>query len=74
MDVTRTLVRDQDEYHLRVEAGIVDDSDPDREYDETLDKARALVAAVDEALGERATFAVETSSNVSGDDDTGKKE
>ncbi|RBI62408.1 aminodeoxychorismate synthase, component I [halophilic archaeon] len=65
--VIRTLVRYQDEYHLRVGAGIVDDSDPDREYDETLDKARALVAAVDEALGERAAFAVETSSNASGD-------
>ncbi|WP_433634177.1 aminodeoxychorismate synthase, component I [Halomicrococcus sp. NG-SE-24] len=65
--IIRTLVRYQDEYHIRVGAGIVDDSDPDREYDETLDKARALVTAVDEALGERAAFAVETSSNARGD-------
>ena len=55
----RTLVRDRDEYHLRVGAGIVHDSDPEREYVETLDKARALVTAVDEALGRRADFAVE---------------
>ncbi|THE64330.1 anthranilate synthase component I family protein [Salinadaptatus halalkaliphilus] len=58
--VIRTLVRHGAEYHLRVGAGIVHDSDPDREYDETLDKARALIAAVDEALGERADLTLET--------------
>ncbi|MFB6166224.1 MAG: anthranilate synthase component I family protein [Haloarculaceae archaeon] len=57
--VIRTLVRDGAAYHLRVGAGIVHDSVPDREYDETLDKARALVTAVDEALGRRADLAVE---------------
>ena len=57
--VIRTLVRRGDEYHLRVGAGVVHDSDPDSEYDETLDKARALVTAVDEALGEHAGMAVE---------------
>ncbi|SFS68732.1 anthranilate synthase component I family protein [Halostagnicola kamekurae] len=57
--VIRTLVRHGDEYHLRVGAGIVEDSVPDREYDETLDKARALVTAVNEALGERAELEVE---------------
>ncbi|WP_424008114.1 aminodeoxychorismate synthase, component I [Haloferax denitrificans] len=56
--VIRTLVRFGDEYHLRVGAGIVHDSDPDSEYDETLAKARALVTAIDEALGERANMAV----------------
>ncbi|PSP89131.1 hypothetical protein BRC90_05700 [Halobacteriales archaeon QS_4_69_34] len=55
----RTLVRHRGEYHLRVGAGIVDDSDPDREYDETLDKARGVLEAVDAALGERAGTAVE---------------
>jgi len=55
----RTLVRHEGEYHLRVGAGIVHDSDPYREYDETLDKARALITAVDEALGERAGMALE---------------
>jgi anthranilate synthase component 1 len=56
--VIRTLVRAGDEYGLRVGAGIVHDSDPDAEYDETLDKARALVTAVDEALAD-ADLAVE---------------
>ncbi|QCC58293.1 aminodeoxychorismate synthase, component I [Natrinema thermotolerans] len=63
--VIRTLVRQAEEYHLRVGAGIVHDSDPQREYDETLDKARALIAAVDEALGERAALGLEA-----GDDAT----
>ncbi|MDJ1430926.1 anthranilate synthase component I family protein [Halostagnicola sp. A-GB9-2] len=58
--VIRTLVRHEDEYHLRVGAGIVEDSVPDREYDETLDKARALLTAVDEALGERAEMGLES--------------
>jgi len=48
--VIRTLVRHAAEYHLRVGAGIVHDSEPDAEYGETLAKARALVTAVDEAL------------------------
>jgi anthranilate synthase component 1 len=52
--IIRTLVRYGDEYHLRVGAGIVHDSEPDREYAETLDKGRALVTAVDDALGEHA--------------------
>jgi len=57
--VIRTLVRHADEYHLRVGAGIVHDSDPTSEYDETLAKARALITAVDEALGERAELGLE---------------
>ncbi|MFC6838042.1 aminodeoxychorismate synthase, component I [Halomarina ordinaria] len=56
--VIRTLVRRGEQYRLRVGAGIVHDSVPDREYRETLDKARALVTAVDEALGETGSFAV----------------
>ena len=48
--VIRTLTRWRDEYHLRVGAGIVHDSDPDAEYEETLAKGRALVTAIDEAL------------------------
>ncbi len=46
----RTLVRHANEYHLRVGAGIVHDSDPQREYDETLDKARALITALDDVF------------------------
>jgi anthranilate synthase component 1 len=57
--VIRTLVRHGDEYHLRVGGGVVHDSVPDREYDETLAKARALVNAVDTALGDEATMDVE---------------
>ncbi|KYH24118.1 anthranilate synthase component 1 [Halalkalicoccus paucihalophilus] len=48
--IIRTLVRYEDEYHLRVGGGIVHDSVPDREYDETLAKARALVNAIDTAI------------------------
>jgi len=48
--VIRTLVRHAAAYHLRVGAGIVHDSDPGAEYEETLDKARALVDAIDAAL------------------------
>ena len=55
----RTLVRYQQRYYLRVGAGIVHDSVPEREYEETLDKGRALVDAVDRALGERADLTVE---------------
>ncbi|WP_254537370.1 aminodeoxychorismate synthase, component I [Halomarina litorea] len=51
--VIRTLVRYRKEYHLRVGAGIVHDSDPDSEYEETLAKGRALVNALDTALADR---------------------
>jgi anthranilate synthase component 1 len=56
----RTLVRRGSEYRLRVGGGVVHDSVPEREYEETLDKGRALVNAVDEALGEQGTFAVDS--------------
>ena len=49
--VIRTLVRHGESYSLRVGAGIVHDSVPEREYQETLDKGRALLTALDEALG-----------------------
>ena len=48
----RTLVRHGEQYYLRVGAGIVHDSEPNAEYDETLDKGRALLDAVDAALAE----------------------
>jgi anthranilate synthase component 1 len=59
--IIRTLVRHGEEYHLRVGAGIVHDSVPEREYAETLDKGRALVTAVDRALGDRAELEVQQS-------------
>ncbi|UPW02334.1 anthranilate synthase component I family protein [Halorussus gelatinilyticus] len=55
----RTLVRAGDRYYLRVGAGIVHDSDPDAEYEETLAKGRALVRAMDDALGDDRELAVE---------------
>ena len=64
--VIRTLVRREGEYRLRVGAGVVHDSVPDAEYRETLDKARALVNAVDEALGEQGSFAVEAADPTGG--------
>ncbi len=57
--IIRTLVRYEQEFHLRVGAGIVHDSLPDNEYAETLAKGRALINAVDTALGEQATLRVE---------------
>jgi anthranilate synthase component 1 len=48
--IIRTLTRHNDSYRLRVGAGIVHDSDPDAEFDETMAKGRALVTAIDEAL------------------------
>ncbi|MFW6320744.1 MAG: aminodeoxychorismate synthase, component I [Halohasta sp.] len=48
--IIRTLTRHADRYYLRVGAGIVQDSEPDAEYDETLAKGRALITAIDEAL------------------------
>ncbi|MEA1931324.1 MAG: anthranilate synthase component I family protein [Euryarchaeota archaeon] len=48
--IIRTLTRYDDSYRLRVGAGIVHDSEPDAEYDETMAKGQALVTAIDEAL------------------------
>lgn len=59
----RTLVHYEGEYRLRVGSGIVHDSHPEAEYRETLDKARALVTAVDEALGEHGSFSVESTTD-----------
>ncbi len=42
----RTLVMQGDRVHAQAGAGIVADSDPTREYQETLNKARALAQAV----------------------------
>ncbi len=45
----RTLVMRGDEVSIQAGAGIVADSDPDSEYHETLNKARALAVAVEMA-------------------------
>jgi len=64
--VIRTLVRHAGQYRLRVGSGVVHDSVPETEYRETLDKARALVTAVDEALGDQGSLAVERGSDAMG--------
>jgi para-aminobenzoate synthetase component 1 len=45
----RTLVLSQGQCHLGVGGGIVADSDPAAEYDECMDKARGMLAALREA-------------------------
>jgi anthranilate synthase component I len=46
----RTMIVTGDTIYIQAGAGIVADSDPDREYDETVNKARALVEALSIAL------------------------
>jgi anthranilate synthase component 1 len=62
----RTLVRRGEEYFLRVGAGIVHDSEPESEYAETMAKGRALIAAIDDALGDRRELAVERATAADG--------
>ncbi len=50
--VIRTIVCKDQRAHLHVGGGIVADSTPESEYLESLDKARAPLAALREALGE----------------------
>lgn len=49
--VIRTIIRDDDKLHLQVGGGIVADSSPDGEYNETLDKARAMLEAIAQMQG-----------------------
>ncbi len=48
----RTLLVKDGQLHVQVGGGVVADSDPEREYQETLHKAQALLKAVDLAGGE----------------------
>ncbi len=43
----RTIVFQNDTYHVQAGCGVVADSDPEKEYEETLNKARALIAAIE---------------------------
>ena len=47
--VIRTILLKRGKGHLQVGAGIVYDSDPEKEYEETLHKARALILALRQA-------------------------
>jgi para-aminobenzoate synthetase component I len=42
----RTMVKAGDDVYFQAGGGIVADSDPEREYDESIDKARALIRAL----------------------------
>ncbi len=48
----RTLVKHGDRIYVQAGGGVVADSDPEREYQESLNKARALIAAVERAEGD----------------------
>jgi anthranilate/para-aminobenzoate synthase component I len=48
--VIRTIVWKEGKAHLHVGGGVVADSSPEGEYLESLDKAKAPLAALDEAL------------------------
>lgn len=52
--VIRTLVYQNGCYHIGAGGGITCESDPDFEYEETCQKARALICAADQAAGKRA--------------------
>jgi anthranilate/para-aminobenzoate synthase component I len=49
--VIRTILLQKGKGHLQVGAGIVHDSDPEKEYEETLHKAQALIQALVSASG-----------------------
>ncbi len=49
--VIRTILWQEGRAHLHVGGGVVADSSPEAEYLESLDKAKAPLAALDEALG-----------------------
>ncbi len=46
----RTLVLKNDRIHLQVGGGIVADSDPEAEYEETISKGRSLFSALEADL------------------------
>jgi anthranilate synthase component I len=48
----RTLVMHGDTVYIQAGSGVVADSDPEREYQESLNKARALLVAVENAEGQ----------------------
>jgi len=54
--VIRTIVKRGAEMSIQVGAGIVADSDPAREYDETMHKAEALIAAIRGATAHKSMF------------------
>lgn len=51
----RTIVFQNDTYHVQAGCGVVADSDPDKEYEETLNKARALITAIEWTIARHQT-------------------
>ena len=47
----RTILMEQGKAYIQAGAGIVADSNPTAEYEETCDKARAMIRALDLAQG-----------------------
>jgi len=47
----RTMLMEGKKAYLQVGAGIVADSDPEREYEECMNKAKAVLRAVEMARG-----------------------
>ena len=54
--IIRTFIHQNETYSLPVGSGIVHDSSPETEYEETLSKARALVEAMNLALSNSPTL------------------
>lgn len=54
----RTIVDHEDTFYLRVGGGIVSDSSPEAEFDETIDKARALFNALSQSLDSQSTISI----------------
>jgi anthranilate synthase component 1 len=52
----RTIVIKNDVAYIQAGAGIVADSVPEREYQESLNKAQALLAAIDQAEADQYAF------------------
>jgi len=48
----RTAVKDGESYHLQVGGGVVHDSVPSEEYEETLQKAKGVLNALETGTGE----------------------
>jgi anthranilate synthase component 1 len=52
----RTIVIKNDVAYIQAGAGIVADSVPEREYQESLNKAQALLSAIDQAEADQYAF------------------
>ncbi|MDD5680773.1 MAG: aminodeoxychorismate synthase component I [Candidatus Omnitrophica bacterium] len=56
--IIRTIIIKGGTAHFQVGGGIVADSDPDKEYDETMDKARAVIDAISIEKAKKLAYSV----------------